>query len=136
MAALYLGKLANQARDIAKKSNLPGIKKWHILAMAAMAYNGGSDYMDPDTLKKLTLGQRSSYKNPTDVTPWYLAKVFSGLVPLSEAQQASRKIAVTPKAIKKDQRLLKEYQNSTSKIFQNLNIDVFRMKKMLLEDGL
>ena len=136
MAALYLGKLAGQAREIAKKSNYPGVKKWHILAMASMAYNGGGDYMSADTLKRLIFGERSTYKNARDVTPWYLAKVFSGLVPLSKAQTASRKISITPKAIKKDQGILKEYQNSLSKIYKNLNLDMSTLKKMLMEDGI
>ena len=136
MATLYLGKLAKQARDIAKESNYPGVKKWHILAMASMAYNGGGDYMSADTLKRLIFGERSTYKNAKDVTPWYLAKVFSGLAPLSKAQTASRKISITPKAIKKDQGILKEYQNSLSKIYKNLNLDMSTLKKMLMEDGI
>ena len=103
-----------------------------------MRYNGGGSYMSQDTLKRLIKGDRSTYKpkgveDPKEHTPWYLPKVFYGLVELSEAQRRSRKIARMAGKEKDDadQQILKDYKNQMSKIMEALGINMTQLKQML-----
>ena len=136
ISTLYLGDLYREAQDVAKQNNIVGVKKWHLLAMAVMRYNGGTDYMSRSTLNNLVTGKRSTYKNTKDITPWHMAKTFYGLVPLTPAQMRHRAISETKKGgIKKDRAQLTQYRMKMNMRFKALGLDMKRLKKLLQEDA-
>ena len=136
ISTLYIGDLYKQAQEVSKKANIPGVKKWHLLAMSVMGYNAGNSYMGQQTLENLVAGKRSTYINPKDVTPWHMAKTFYGLVPLSPAQMRHRAISETKKGgIKKDRKQLMEYRIKMNMRFKALGLNMKRLKKLLQEDA-
>ena len=136
ISTLYFGDLYREAQDVAKQNNIVGVKKWHLLAMAVMRYNGGRDFMSNDTLNRLVKGDRSKYKDDTDVTPWHMAKTFYGLVPLSKAQMRYRAKHENNKAGQKsDKAQLTQYRMKMDMRFKALGLDMKRLKKLLQEDA-
>ena len=139
MTATYFGKLYKEAKQVIAQSPLKDkAKQWHAFALVAMRYNGGGSYMSQGTLKKLIKGGRSTYKpkgveDPREFTPWYLPKIFYGLVELSKDQQKSRKISRMqgPKKDEADQQILKDYKDQMGKIMEALGINMTQLKQML-----
>ena len=137
MTAAYFGKLYKEAKQVIAQSPLKGkAKQWHAFALTAMSYNGGGSYMSQDTLKRLIKGTRSTYRpkgkpDPREHTPWYLPKVFYGLVELSKEQSKSREIARLAGKGEADQKILKDYKANMKPIMEALGINMSQLKQML-----
>ena len=137
MTVAYFGKLYKEAKQVVSQSPLRSkAKQWHAFALTAMRYNGGGSYMSQDTLKRLIKGTRSSYRpkgkpDPREFTPWHLAKVFYGLVDLSDAQKRSREISRLAGKGANDQKILKDYKAQMNQIMEALGINLTQMKQLL-----
>ena len=98
------------------------------------SYNGGQGYMSKDTINKLVTGDRSTYKDTSDKTPWHLVKVMGSFVKLSEKQAATpRKYrdAKNTRKIIKLKRLSREAGEEVKSILRALGVNTNKVKYLL-----